>query len=47
MHFRQWREEIEGKDEEDTQNEKIEFKKIKGFIPMEPHFGGARGWRTR
>lgn len=36
MHIRQWREEIKGKDEEDTQNEEIEFKQIKGFIPMDP-----------
>lgn len=36
MHFRQWREEIEGKYEEDTQEEEIEFKQIKGFIPMDP-----------
>lgn len=36
MHFRQWKEEIEGKNEENTHNEEIEFKQIKGFIPMDP-----------
>ncbi|PMD26653.1 hypothetical protein NA56DRAFT_729962 [Hyaloscypha hepaticicola] len=36
MHFRQWKEEIEGENEENTHNEEIEFKQIKGFIPMDP-----------
>jgi hypothetical protein len=38
MHFEQWREEIERKDEEKTQNEKIEIRDIKGFIPMDTIF---------
>jgi hypothetical protein len=38
MHFRQWREEIEGSEKEETQNEKIDVREIKGFIPMDTIF---------
>jgi len=38
MHFRQWREEIEGNEKEETQNEKIDVREIKGFIPMDTIF---------